>query len=392
MKFKTAKYIAISNPGDVHEVLNTSVVIMLGLICEHVVVYANNDCCENLSNQVNLLGFKKKNIKYVRTKLLKKKRGILHWIYCGLQSLYVVLSSSRDDLLFFSSLNPFFWSFFNICSRMGKYKMFHICHNDLDFLYTKKKGKINLHYHLINYIFKYSSPAKHNYFMVLGDSIKSGLVNSINNKICDNIISIIHPYYKIELDDESCRGDVGIDICNKELKIGIAGSFSYNKGYDVLESFNNIVASYSNINIYFFSVTECDISGLECVTNLNKTGEHLSRLEYSRMVKSMDFLFFPYPIDSYKLCASGAVYESIIHKKPIIALKNDYFDFLFHKFGSLGYLYEDEEQLRSLICDLSESSLQYVKVNMEDACNYINPYNYYESFRDNIIKNINYDF
>lgn len=53
------------------------------------------------------------------------------------------------------------------------------------------------------------------------------------------------------------------------------------------------------------------------------------RDELEARVKKLDFILYLYPTDSYQLMASGAILDALSLQKPIIALKNDYFDYIF---------------------------------------------------------------
>jgi hypothetical protein len=51
----------------------------------------------------------------------------------------------------------------------------------------------------------------------------------------------------------------------------------------------------------------------------------------------------------YKYLASGAVFDAINAEKPIIALRNDYFEYLFSKFGAFGYLADSIDDMADII-------------------------------------------
>ena len=84
----------------------------------------------------------------------------------------------------------------------------------------------------------------------------------------------------------------------------------------------------------------------------------LSDTEFNLEITSLDIALFFYPENSYKLTASGAVFDAINHMKILIVLENDYFIYLFNKCGRLGYLCTNIDQmyvcLKSVInCDNS---------------------------------------
>ena len=112
---------------------------------------------------------------------------------------------------------------------------------------------------------------------------------------------------------------------------------------------------------------------------MNKDNKHLPRKEYDEIISKMDALYFPYDSNSYRVSASGAVYEAISKQKPIISTENDYFKSLFSQFGQMGYLFNDFSELRAIFLQLNNRA--YVGVLQENALRaseYLSPENYYE--------------
>ena len=62
-----------------------------------------------------------------------------------------------------------------------------------------------------------------------------------------------------------------------------------------------------------------------------------------------------YNRESYKLTASGAILEAIWNLKPIFAIKNAYFEYLFNKFGNIGELFDDVENLSNYLNNLNDA-------------------------------------
>ena len=46
---------------------------------------------------------------------------------------------------------------------------------------------------------------------------------------------------------------------------------------------------------------------------------------FDKEIDTLDFILYLYPQNSYKLTASGAIFDAFSREKPIIALENDYF-------------------------------------------------------------------
>ena len=78
----------------------------------------------------------------------------------------------------------------------------------------------------------------------------------------------------------------------------------------------------------------------------------------------MDILSLLYTAGSYKLTASGAALEAIWNEKPIFAIKNDYLEYLFEKFGPLGYLANDVTELADVLNKQASDELTSYKQNI----------------------------
>ena len=52
----------------------------------------------------------------------------------------------------------------------------------------------------------------------------------------------------------------------------------------------------------------------------------LPRNIFENKIKELDYLLFFYDEDTYKLTASGALFDALLFEKPSIYLSNDYFD------------------------------------------------------------------
>ena len=69
----------------------------------------------------------------------------------------------------------------------------------------------------------------------------------------------------------------------------------------------------------------------------------LDRISFDSYVKELDYILYFYGIEKYKLIASGAIFE----------LKNTYFEYLSNKYGDIGFLCDNIEQMATIIENLS---------------------------------------
>ena len=71
--------------------------------------------------------------------------------------------------------------------------------------------------------------------------------------------------------------------------------------------------------------------------------------------------------DNYKLTASGAVFESFSMGIPVIALHNDYFDYLSSKIGDFGLFFDNFEQMKSFFAAPYEFDTERMFLSIKKA-------------------------
>jgi hypothetical protein len=74
--------------------------------------------------------------------------------------------------------------------------------------------------------------------------------------------------------------------------------------------------------------------------------------ELDAYINMMDFCVFLYPSNYYLFTASGALLEALAHLKPVVALHNPYFDYVFGKIGDIGYLCHTVDEMAAIIKEI----------------------------------------
>lgn len=382
MIHRKAYYMAQPNKGDTHQILNVSMVVMLVMIYDHVAVCAPKDCCDDIKAQLscNFPSVDTDKVSFKHNRILCGC-GIPFWLAIGMQTLWRMMRAEQTAHLYFSTLNPFFFPFFNICCKMTGKMMFTLCHNDLEHLLAPKFGRVNMHWQLINYIFKRMPFARNNKLLVLGKSIKDGLHDIVPPHTYENTFCIIHPYYSKVCTRQDTEKSKSL------IKIGIVGAIK-EKDVENLLKIDSILSGLLNVKMYSLSVYSCDWSLFHSIENRNKANRHLARDEYDAAIAGMDYLYFPYPSTSYHLSASGAVYEAILKSKPILSVSNPYFEWLFREFGEMGVLFRSTEDFRKAIERLEDSTFfRQIKENETNCAKSINPLQYYKQL-ENIVSSL----
>ena len=122
----------------------------------------------------------------------------------------------------------------------------------------------------------------------------------------------------------------------------------------------------------------------------NAKGAYLSKEEYERFISNMDYLYYPYPSDCFKLTASGAIFESIVNKKPALMYSNSYFKYLNQKYGRFGYFIDEFVSLDELVTKLGDLK-EYTKLcnSTEQITNRIHPKELYKTLESELVQTYN---
>ncbi|MCX2485260.1 hypothetical protein [Pedobacter sp. MR2016-24] len=242
--------------------------------------------------------------------------------------------------------------FLNLISRLYNNDKIHIIvlHGELEMI-KNKRGKITKL--LLGYLLKFSFfvSARTTKFIVLGDSIKNHLSKKISSKSLRKVISILHPY------DYSKPNFTPVQLSKNKLIYGTIGTLMVNKNSQNLF----LVASYFKNSILAGEIEFRAIG--KVLTEIEPFRNELVSLQYSdsfvpqylfeKAIKEMDFVLFFYDNNSYQLCASGAIFEIIKLGIISISITNDYFEWLFNKYGRMGFLCKDMEAMKVLIEGIS---------------------------------------
>lgn len=223
-------------------------------------------------------------------------------------------------------------------------RCFYIQHGALEVI-QKKLSPLKLNYYLSAALKK--CPKNHR-IIVLGESIKTNALKQMPF-LAEKIFSLDHPF----ISNTSYCENSNIEKKSK-IFIGTIGVGSFEKGLPEL----NELAKYlytkncSRIHLQHIGrILDCSIDRSLIDIPFNSSSL-IPRKIYLDAVKKLDFILFLYPVDSYKLTASGAVFDAFQCGKPIIALQNDFFAYLFQKCNAIGYICKDIHQIKSVLDEL----------------------------------------
>ncbi|MCP2029199.1 hypothetical protein L1276_004383 [Flavobacterium sp. HSC-32F16] len=273
----------------------------------------------------------------------------------------------KNETFIWTCLFPTGHLFLNIL-LLFKRKTKHviILHGELEFLKIKGKRKSEI---LLGVILKlaFFLSSKRTKYIVLGDNIKKSLVNLLSYSTLNKIYSILHPYnFSVNKENIAEKEDHNI------LTIGSIGTQMVSKNsnciYDLGEYFKTDIIN-NKINLLTIGRVLPELHNYQngLVKNLY-SDSFVTQENFELEISKLDFIIFFYDNSSYKLCASGAIFEAIRLEVPIISIKNDYFLWLFESFGELGFLCDDLNGIKEIITKINndgyKEKIEMFKNNM----------------------------
>ena len=347
-------YVDNSTIGSVHELFNATSLKMFSEIYDEVIYYTSRSVKKNT---FRIIQNKTINVRY-------KFLPIIHWddkggyflssFFSMLTSCYVIFKSSKKDIIFFNY--TVLWAFpaINILTKILNRKIILMFHGELEYLYkpfplnsVSKKALEKLKSEKF-------TPPKGMYFCVLGESIKRNIATYVSTKVNKKIISFEHSLINTE--------QIKLNKVNDGIiRIGCIGELRKEKG--ILENIlkiSNLLKLKQNIKLLcigrvYYDKNILTQEGIEIVSDSDTRS--LTRTEMDNAISKLDYILFVNPEDSYKLRASGALYDAIDNEKPILSLKNDYFNEIFTQNKDIGHLFENEKELVKFINNIDYSNL-----------------------------------
>jgi len=330
---------------------------------------------------VQHIGENKPNIK--RKKLIivtsSGRWGIIwRYLFSMLNDTWQLIVAPNDEIIVYSfDSNPV--RILNMLNKVIRKRIILFRHGSMEMLRTNPAGK-GMFYRFENklnkqfFLNKDLRISDNLHFFVLGDIIFKNLSVLLSEDKMKHFHSIEHPYV---FDKNSLKRHREI---NSQLNVGTLGVFNeYKGGRSILELAKILkFKGIDNVNISVTGKIDFDISllreaGIDLPSN---DGESMvSIVELKNRINQLDFILYFYPKDTYKLTASGALFEAINRKRPIIAIRNEYFEYIFNKYGSIGYLVDTLDEMADIIYRISTGIENHVDYNFEQIQKLLSPNN-----------------
>lgn len=170
-------------------------------------------------------------------------------------------------------------------------------------------------------------------YIVLGKNIQKNLIKLIP-EIKDKVFSIDHPY-------SFSKNNINKKFDDKII-ISTCGITAYEKGLNNIYKFIDKIENNFEFKHIGKSINEIQDKYVKYFPYKN---EVISQKKYKNLIDKLDYILILYPNDSYKLTASGIYFDCIKFNKPLLGLKNEYFEYMFEKYGEIGKLFNTIEEI-----------------------------------------------
>jgi hypothetical protein len=347
-----------------HEIFNASLLVECMCIADKVYYYACRSATAALKGILSDTDTNKVCFRHIPVVEGNARwRTPLRFLVSAIYNFYMLLKIKHENIIIYNSNNIFSTPLINGANRFLNKKIVVFCHGELE-AFNKTHEKSTLFWRIINekiirfFTNKEKVVAKYIIFFVLGDNIKKHLMSSITDDFFNKFYSVEHPY--IPLQCQNCISNKNIH--NSPLNFGLLGTIRKGKNIAGFICLLNMLKSEIQNKTAGISVTGqvlINRAELESFSvDMPPAGIVLNREEYNRRLMNLDHILFFYDKNTYQFTASGPFMDALFWNKPIISLRNDYFEYMFKKYGEFGILVDSIEEMAIVIRELINGKLK----------------------------------
>jgi hypothetical protein len=179
------------------------------------------------------------------------------------------------------------------------------------------------------------------------------LEKSIRDKVLQNLSCLSGKIETLEHPISPNEGATQTIALSEPIRFGFLGLADGSKGFPLfVELANHVTAKYGG-RAEFHAIGHLPLNGI--VVNgtdslaTKPVTTHMSRAGFLRSLGLLHFVVLPHEAASYTLTASGVLLDAIAWEKPVIARKIPIFEAMFEKHGELGYLFNDDTELKGIV-------------------------------------------
>ena len=346
-----------------HEINNASIFIECLSISDQITYFSGLSALKSLKNIIG-----DRDVSSVTFKTIPVVEGdskvhtLLRLFMSAIINCVLLFKSEKGAILFYNYNNIFSLSWINSLNKVLKRKIAILCHGEFETFNLDIVQNYSIFWKFYNntvktfFRKKSIKIAEKIIFLVLGDNIKTNLKMHIPNNIHEKIYSIDHSY----INKSFCSSNIVSKRNNESIiKVGMIGQVRKGKNISDIVLLTKRLSSEILSGKLIFSITGAatgiNIDELRYIGITIPEGKiFLSREEYDNKIAELDYVLFFYNKDMYQFTASGPLMDALFLEKPIIALKNNYFEYMFNKYGDFGILLDSIDEMADLIKELSQ--------------------------------------
>lgn len=357
---KTAYIIDNLSRNSFHEVINLCFLMMISELYDEVIYYGEKTSVKNILTLSTKCNIHFNNVTFIEMNIhdVHIKPNSINYLFDAIRIGWLNHKCLRNvknnsDVFYNNFLH--FTPIFNHLFHRKDVKVFYLCHGEIEY-FEKAKG-CGVFAHIfgayLKWLFCNTRIENNNRFILLSENMAEFLRMKVNEVNRNTIYGMDHCYIR------PMRRNFSQSIDYKGVKIGIIGAVSPTRG---ISSLKKLLSKLTNGNIMIYAIsTISEKIDSNYLKYLNKTDKRIPFDLYNKYVSEMDCYLFLYDVDSYKYTASGAMLEAIWNEKPILALNNYYFRYMFDKFGDLGYLANSVDELAKIVNSIDKSNISQYK-------------------------------
>lgn len=280
-------------------------------------------------------------------RVLSRLRNDIVYFY----SLFKSVSKTPADLVFITHVYPLSLVFVKLIKRFfPKVKLIITIHGEIEYLfygktrYEKWIGKM--------YGLTFKIKTSNTLFLFLTKVSKQILIHS-KRLTEEEILEIELPALP---DTKSIINNYYNNNNSESIRIGHIGSAGLRKNTQFFYTLaNNFIKEIESKQIVFSVIGPIEDNLTPYLNNNvqnfvnSKTNVHLDREIYNCETTKLDYSIFFYGENDFVLRSSAAFFDAIYFEKPLIVLKNQFFEEIFKVAGNIGYLCADSKEMELVI-------------------------------------------
>ena len=224
-------------------------------------------------------------------------------------------------------------------------KVYLVLHGELEHITHKP----NLYYKLLAKALNFNLP---NFkYITLGEVCKNNIIAYFNLNP-EHFISIHHPYIYPPSNKKMVMNNSGIILAT----VGV-----HNAGFKNAHLIFDVASSLSLQNISFKTIGKFESDMLpylnDSVDYSISSNDMIPNNIFEQELAQVNYILMFYPKDAYQFMPSGVFFDAIKLEKPIIAIRNSFFEHYFKLLGNIGFLVDDIVEMKVLIGKLDRGEI-----------------------------------